>query len=332
MEGVDATSVDGTCSSSSSTPSSPSPSSLRWSMLGRFISSRKPGFKAKVELQNISRRPAGRFNVIPCCPVSMMTLATSSSEVDPKSREVVIQYAMPSTPQVKICLRQRNNADVELNDFTVSQQHNVDSTGLVCMWPAEEILTYFCVLHLDLFQKKRVIELGAGYGLAGLAIAACTEASEVLITDGNPQVVDYIQTNIEANRGVVGDTKVSACMLHWSRHQVAMPQLNYDVIVAADCTFFKDFHLDLAHTIKGLLGVSDGCQAILFSPRRGNTLDQFVKACQSAKLNVGITEQYDAHIWSIHKGFLTNDGNSAWPNYDEEHSYPLLLSITHTDS
>ncbi len=89
----------------------------------------------------------------------------------------------------------------------------------------------------------------------------------------------------------------------------------------ASCsTFFKDFHLDLAHTIKGLLGVSDGCQAILFSPRRGNTLDQFVKACQSAKLNVGITEQYDAHIWSIHKGFLTNDGNSAWPNYDEEPS------------
>ncbi len=101
----------------------------------------------------------------------------------------------------------------------------------------------------------------------------------------------------------------------------------------ASCsTFFKDFHLDLAHTIKRLLGLSDGCQAILFSPRRGNTLDQFVKACHSAKLNVGITEQYDAHIWSIHKGFLTNDGNSAWPYYDEEHSYPLLLSITHTDS
>ncbi|KAH8933650.1 hypothetical protein BDL97_18G041100 [Sphagnum fallax] len=112
-----------------------------------------------------------------------------------------------------------------------------------------------------------------------LAIAACTEASDVLLTDGNPPVVDYIQTNIEANRGVVGDTKVSACILHWSRHQVAMPQLNYDVIVAADCTVFKDFHLDLAHTIKGLLGVSDGCQAILLSPRRGNTLDQFVKAC-----------------------------------------------------
>jgi hypothetical protein len=35
-----------------------------------------------------------------------------------------------------------------------------------------------------------VIELGAGYGLAGLAVAACTGASKVVLTDGNPQVLD----------------------------------------------------------------------------------------------------------------------------------------------
>jgi hypothetical protein len=39
-------------------------------------------------------------------------------------------------------------------------------------------------------RGKRVIELGAGYGLAGLAVAACTGASEVVLTDGNPQVLD----------------------------------------------------------------------------------------------------------------------------------------------
>jgi hypothetical protein len=100
----------------------------------------------------------------------MMTLATSSSGVDPKSREVIIQYAMPSMPQVKICLRQRNNADVELNDFTVSQQHNVDSTGLVCMWPAEEILTYFCVLHPDVFRYVTKLKLQLWYFLSKHAI------------------------------------------------------------------------------------------------------------------------------------------------------------------
>ena len=48
-------------------------------------------------------------------------------------------------------------------------------------------------LHFPNFSRsKRVIELGSGYGLAGLVIAAITEAVEVVISDGNPQVVDCI--------------------------------------------------------------------------------------------------------------------------------------------
>lgn len=43
-----------------------------------------------------------------------------------------------------------------------------------------------------LFRSKTVIELGSGYGLAGLVVAMATEASEVVISDGNPQVVDCI--------------------------------------------------------------------------------------------------------------------------------------------
>lgn len=45
---------------------------------------------------------------------------------------------------------------------------------------------------LNFFRSKKVIELGSGYGLAGFVIATVTEASEVVISDGNPQVVDCI--------------------------------------------------------------------------------------------------------------------------------------------
>lgn len=45
---------------------------------------------------------------------------------------------------------------------------------------------------LLLCRSKKVIELGSGYGLAGLVIAMATEALEVVISDGNPQVVDCI--------------------------------------------------------------------------------------------------------------------------------------------
>jgi calmodulin-lysine N-methyltransferase len=41
-------------------------------------------------------------------------------------------------------------------------------------------------------RSKKVLELGSGYGLAGLAVAASTNAAEVIISDGNPQVVGCI--------------------------------------------------------------------------------------------------------------------------------------------
>lgn len=47
-------------------------------------------------------------------------------------------------------------------------------------------------LHPLFPSSKKVIELGSGYGLAGLVIAAATDALEVVISDGNPQVVDCI--------------------------------------------------------------------------------------------------------------------------------------------
>lgn len=51
---------------------------------------------------------------------------------------------------------------------------------------------FFCVIYLHFSRSKRVLELGSGYGLGGLVIAAVTEASEVVISDGNPQVVNCI--------------------------------------------------------------------------------------------------------------------------------------------
>uniref|UniRef100_A0A7I4B5A6 Calmodulin-lysine N-methyltransferase n=1 Tax=Physcomitrium patens TaxID=3218 RepID=A0A7I4B5A6_PHYPA len=285
--------------------------------------------EAENDLNKVSRRPGGRFNVIQCSPVLEEATTANPEEQTQNRREVVARYTLPSDPNVVLTLRQRKDSGIDLSDFINSQKYDIDSTGLVCMWPAEEIMTYYCISRPELFRNKRVIELGSGYGLAGLAIAACSEASEVLLTDGNPHVVEYIQKNITANNELFGDTKVRTCTLHWSRHQAAMPGLNFDVVIAADCTFFKDFHLDLAYSIKSLLGTADGCQAILFNPRRGHSLDRFVRAAQSVELDVEIQEHYDSRIWNLHEGFVRNEPGSEWPNYDEDHCYPLLLSITH---
>ncbi|MBA0706977.1 hypothetical protein Golax_019059 [Gossypium laxum] len=209
-----------------------------------------------------------------------------------------------------------------------------------------------------MFRSKRVIELGSGYGLAGLTIAATTEALEVVISDGNPQVVDYILHNINTNSGAFGETRVKPMKLHWNEKEVSNLSHTFDVIVASDCvvddvssqsiettyspltrgkkslcyelkaksTFFKEFHKDLAQVTELLLKKPGPSEAIFFSPKRGNSLDKFLEEIRDNGLLFSITEIYDTEIWNRHQQFM--NGDESWPGYEKDHCYPLLIRIT----
>ncbi|XVF15921.1 hypothetical protein REPUB_Repub09cG0198200 [Reevesia pubescens] len=160
-----------------------------------------------------------------------------------------------------------------------------------------------------MLRSKRVIELGAGYGLAGLVIAAATEVLEVVISDGNPQVVDYIQHNININSGAFGETRVKSMKLHWHQNEISNLSHTFDVIVASDCTFFKEFHKDLARITWLLLKNGGPSEAIFFSPKRGNSLDKFLEKIEDNGLLFCITESYDTEIWNRHQRFI--NGNDS---------------------
>jgi predicted nicotinamide N-methyase len=81
------------------------------------------------------------------------------------------------------------------------------------------------------------LELGAGVGLAGLALAASGFAAEVVLTDGNPTAVAALQGNVQRNAASFGATKVSADLLHWATYDGALG--TFDVIIAADWCDWK---------------------------------------------------------------------------------------------
>ncbi|KAJ9172666.1 hypothetical protein P3X46_015880 [Hevea brasiliensis] len=294
--------------------------SLRWGILRQALLRRPPTQNSADEqsinaTKRISRKASHGFNLIPSHLV----------DKDPNSRDACVCYTLPINGSPKLFLNQRMDRRVDLSDFEISNRYNVDNTGLVCHWPSEEVLAYFCLSHADMFRSKRVIELGSGYGLAGLVIAATTEASEVVISDGNPQVVDYIQRNIDANSGAFGGTKVRTMALHWDQEEASNTSNTFDVIVASDCTFFKEFHKGLACTVKLLLRNAGTSEAIFISPKRGNSLDKFLEEIEENGLHFCVTENYDTEIWMRHQGFMNSD--SSWPGYEKDHCYPLLVRV-----
>ncbi|KAL5557549.1 hypothetical protein UlMin_039785 [Ulmus minor] len=311
----------------------PKASSLRWEILRQALfrrarlRSEEDAQSQIVDTKSISRKSNRGFNLIRCrlWNDDANQNSSSSSSTSCQSKDVTVCYTLPveGSPQLFLSQRLKNLAD--LRDFEFCNEHDIDNTGLVCQWPSEDVLAYFCLKHADMFRSKRVIELGSGYGLAGLVIAAATEATEVIISDGNPQVVDYIERNIQANSQAFGGTRVKSLTLHWNQDEISNISYAFDLIVASDCTFFKEFHKGLAQVVKLLLKKVGSTEAIFFSPKRGDSLDKFLEEIKENGLQFSITENYDAEIWKRHQSFM--NGNDSWPSYVKDHCYPLLVRI-----
>ncbi|CAN6481327.1 unnamed protein product [Victoria cruziana] len=317
-------------------PSPASAASLRWAILRRALRPSLPsppssscGDSLQMEIERVSRKATRGFNLVPwefSRWVDEPNLSNKRKDAC-GNRDAVICYRLPIGRTPMLSLIQRLGRHMELQDFEISNTHNIDSTGLVCLWPSEDVLTYYCLSHPDIFSSKKVLELGSGYGLAGLAVAVSTDAREVIISDGNPQVVDYIHCSIRANSDNFGDTLVKPLRLHWGQEHTSDMASHFDIIIASDCTFFRQFHSDLAYTVRCLLKDSEGSQAFFFSPRRGNTLDMFLDQVRKLGLKVDVVEKYDSKVFGLHQEFI-NGENSSWPNYVADHCYPLMIKIT----
>ncbi|XP_010679922.1 calmodulin-lysine N-methyltransferase isoform X2 [Beta vulgaris subsp. vulgaris] len=308
----------------------PKPSNLRWKILRQALLWKTFADESQSQSQeiinHISRKGKENqsFNLIPC---QLHPISSTNSDVEGLTRDVCYSYSLPtSNPTHNLLLFQRRDNCASISDFEICNKYDIDNTGLVCPWPSEEVLAYYCLSHADMFRSKSVIELGAGYGLAGLIIAATSEASEVMITDGNPQVVEYIQRSTAANPGAFGNTIVKPKLLHWNQEEIVTLSHKFDYLIASDCTFFKEFHKDLVRTVKLLLKESGPSEAIFFSPKRGDSLDKFLEEITEGGLRYCILEKYDERVWTRHEQFMK--GDQSWPNYEADHCYPLLLKVS----
>ncbi|XP_050404517.1 calmodulin-lysine N-methyltransferase [Patella vulgata] len=195
-----------------------------------------------------------------------------------------------------------------------------NNTGNVCIWPAEEIMSYYCLLNAAYFRNKSVIEIGGGMTcLAGFSIAVGTEAEQVQITDGNEDSVKNLEIMRKRNKENYGQTQVESSLFRWGSDKLeGNLQENFDVVLCSDCLFFEEGRKDLIKSMYNLLKPQG--EVIVFAPRRGETFNNFMQLAQE-KFHTEIKTNYNATIWKLHSKFKEDS------LYDENIHYPILLKM-----
>lgn len=102
------------------------------------------------------------------------------------------------------------------------------------LWPAAELMACFVASPRRVW--RRVVELGAGCGLVGLAIASFCQFESVVLTDGDANVLRNLDYNVELN-GFLDDDGVSVQLLDWHDSVDPPSAGEEDAVFAADCVY-----------------------------------------------------------------------------------------------
>ncbi|XP_054724376.1 calmodulin-lysine N-methyltransferase-like [Uloborus diversus] len=226
------------------------------------------------------------------------------------------QVSCLEEPRLKLKIRLLSNK------ITSEELKGFDNTGNICIWPSEEVLTYYCMKNKELFGGKSVCELGGGMScLSGLAVAATAGAKEVFLTDGNIRCVENVQCNIEQNSEYFGATHVLSRLLRWGiDDDLTDCRTRFDVVLCADCLYYDEGRQPLSSTIWKIL--KDNGLAVILAPTRGRTFQQFVDLVQK-KFHVERLMAYDTHVWELN--CRLKDSKSSI--YDEDLHYPQMLIL-----
>ncbi|XP_064601278.1 calmodulin-lysine N-methyltransferase-like [Liolophura sinensis] len=280
----------------------------RWKLLAQVIT-RQPDYLSDPENNSVSVR---RFNNF-----GLLEVRVHEDGISKDSNSVWLEYSSKDFADISCVIRQLQG------NVTLDTLLGFNNTGNVCVWPSEEVMAYYCLKHREDFRSKVVCEVGGGMTcLAGVFTAVCTEAAEVVLTDGNEESVNNLTYTVARNQQSVGSTKCSARLLRWGP-DLNMPELEskFDSILCADCLFFDEGREHLVNMLSLML--KPGGQALMFAPTRGNTFHEFTKlALKTFELEV--KKNYDDIVWNLHQKFLSQ-GNDV---YVENLHYPVMLVLT----
>jgi predicted nicotinamide N-methyase len=175
---------------------------------------------------------------------------------------------MPSMMRTfEISVAEGETAMIQLHEPSLTS----DNLGLKT-WTSSVLLSRRLTALQQLLAQPlaRVLELGAGTGLVGIA-AACAWATNVTLTD-LPEILPNLQRNIDNSRKMIEARGGSACALPLDWSDVKNSPVNKDdrfsVILAADPLYSPDHPQMLVDTVHRWLQQTSQARFIVELPLR----------------------------------------------------------------
>ncbi|KAF3006145.1 hypothetical protein G7054_g4713 [Neopestalotiopsis clavispora] len=169
-------------------------------------------------------------------------------------------------------------------------------------WPAGMVLAkHMLRYHQKDLRDSRILELGAGGGLVGLAVARGCEVQQPLVITDQLEMFSLMGHNIELNQM---QGQVKPAILNWGE-PLAQQVVDFkpDVILAADCVYFEPAFPLLLATLSDLLNLCPSATVYFCFKKRRRADIQFVKKAQKAFHVVELQDE-DRPIFSRQGLFL----------------------------
>ncbi|CAM9107865.1 unnamed protein product [Discosporangium mesarthrocarpum] len=161
------------------------------------------------------------------------------------------------------------------------------------LWSTGLLLTEHLCTHSSFYDKllrgKRVLELGSGTGLVGLASAMFGPPLEVVITDLASHVEICRQNVAENTRLFLDKNRVRVEEYDWGNSvPVSLGRVPFDVIIGTDLAYFTHLHQPLIKALKGTAGPST---LIILGITRMDTGPDFFDALDKAGFECYLMEK-----------------------------------------
>lgn len=177
------------------------------------------------------------------------------------------------------------------------------------LWAAGHILADYLLHNQIILQGKRILELGCGLGLTGLVVSKLIDnPSKVVLTDGDSNILDALQLNIETNFpnsfSVIGqDNHVQFSgpfcdVLYWGENVKRFKEKygEFDLIIGADVLYTENSIGPLLDTVTTLMNHEKGSKLLLafqlkYGGRLKESLLQMANRCHLIAIQVNWKSQ-----------------------------------------